>query len=120
MSCQENSGSNLITIHPSGRITAINANEFQRELAQTISDHSTTRCLVNMRQVEFLDSTGLMALVSALRLAETLGKRFFLCAIPAPVKIIFEVTQLDKAFHILENHESLESDLNSIYELEPA
>ena len=120
MNCQKNSGSNLITIHPSGRITAINANEFQRELAQKISDHSTTQCLIDMGQVEFLDSTGLMALVSALRLAETLGKCFFLCAIPAPVKIIFEVTQLDRAFHILDNSESLEGRLSSIYELEAA
>ena len=77
MNCQENPDSNLITIHPSGRITAVNANEFQRELSQKISDHSTTKCLIDMGQVEFLDSTGLMVLVSALRLAETLGKRFF-------------------------------------------
>ena len=37
--------------------------------------------LVNMQQVESLDSTGLMALVHALRLDQALDKRFSLCSV---------------------------------------
>lgn len=101
-----NADSNLVTIRPSGYITAANASQFQTELAATVTQKSAANFLIDMHQVEFLDSAGLMALVSALRLSQNLGKRFALCSIPAPVRIVFEVTQLDKAFEIVESREA--------------
>jgi anti-anti-sigma factor len=97
---------NLVTIQPSGYITAANASQFQAELAATVTVNGDSSFLVDMQQVEFLDSAGLMSLVSTLRLCQNLGKRFALCSIPAPVRIVFEVTQLDKVFEIVENREA--------------
>ena len=56
-----------------------------------------------MSQVEALDSAGLMLLVSTLTLAQRLGKRFSLFEISPSVRIIFELTQLDRVFEILED-----------------
>lgn len=55
-----------------------------------------------MAQVESIDSAGLMALVAALSLSQRLNKRFSLCAISHSVRIILELTQLDRAFEVLE------------------
>lgn len=105
-SCCNSGDSNLATIQPSGYITAANASQFQAELTATVTAKGVSGLLVDMYQVEFLDSAGLMALVSALRLSQKLGKGFTLCSIPAPVRIVFEVTQLDKVFEIVENREA--------------
>jgi anti-sigma B factor antagonist len=40
-------------------------------------------------------------LVSSLSLAQTLNKRLSLCSMPANVRIMLEVTQLDRVFEIL-------------------
>ncbi len=101
-------GLELAILEPSGYITAANAAEFQQELAQAVSSHKNSMFLVDMSKVEFLDSAGLMALVSVYSLAKSLDKRFSLCSVEPSVRIIFELTQLDKAFEIFENRRQFE------------
>ena len=105
--------SSLTTIQPQGYITAANASKFQAELAAIVTEKAASSFLVDMQQVEFLDSAGLMALVSTLRLSQKLGKRFTLCSIPASVRIVFELTQLDKVFEIIESPKAL-ADVNLV------
>jgi anti-sigma B factor antagonist len=94
--------SGLTVIQPSGYINASNAAEFQRQLTTAVASEQSSVVLVDMNQVESLDSAGLMALVSALSLAQTLKRRFSLCSIAPSIRIIFELTQLDSAFEIFE------------------
>lgn len=91
-----------IVIQPSGHISAANAAELQQQLAETISSQEYASLLVDMSKVESLDSAGLMALVSTLTLAQRLNKRFSLFGISPSVQIIFELTQLDRVFEILD------------------
>ncbi len=57
-----------------------------------------------MGQVESIDSAGLMVLVSALSMAQRLNKRLSLCSVSHSVRMIFELTQLDKVFEIFDGH----------------
>jgi len=50
-----------------------------------------------------------MALVSALKLAQKLGRRFSLCSVSPSLKIIFELTQVDKVFEIFEGKAAFEA-----------
>ncbi len=90
-------------IRPQGSLNAANALEFERDLTTALRDDSNTVLLVDLGQVESLDSAGLMALVSALKLAQTLEKTFRICSVSPAIRIIFEVTQLDRVFEIVEN-----------------
>jgi len=63
----------IALFEPSGYVTAANVLEFQE---------------------------GLMALVTAFRLAQSQEKSFNICSIPPSVKIIFELTQLDRVLSI--------------------
>ncbi|MDV2999028.1 MAG: hypothetical protein N5P05_000634 [Chroococcopsis gigantea SAG 12.99] len=101
-------GSQIVTFEPSGYITAANINNFQEKLTLAVKSSEFKVFLVDMSRVEFLDSAGLMALVSAFRLSQSLGKSFNICAIPASVKIIFELTQLDRVLNIYKSREELE------------
>jgi anti-anti-sigma factor len=49
-----------------------------------------------------LDSAGLIALVAALQRSRMLGKQLYLCSVPPGIRMIFELTQLDRVFEILE------------------
>jgi anti-sigma B factor antagonist len=92
-------------IRPQGNLNAANALEFERDLSTALRDDNNTVLLVDLGQVESLDSAGLMALVSALKLAQALQKTFRICSISPAIRIIFELTQLDRVFEILDTEE---------------
>ncbi|HAC65466.1 MAG TPA: anti-anti-sigma factor [Cyanothece sp. UBA12306] len=102
-------GLELAIIEPSGYITAANVEDFQRELTQAVTSQQQSAFLIDMHHVEFLDSAGLMALVSVFSVAKNLGKRFSLCSLVPSVRIIFELTQLDNALEIFEDRRQFEA-----------
>jgi anti-sigma B factor antagonist len=87
-------------IRAQGHVNAANVAAFEEQIQQAVASDATA-VLVDMSQVESMDSAGLMALVSGLNRAQQLEKRLSLCSMPATVKIIFELTQLDRVFEIL-------------------
>ena len=62
--------------------------------------------IVNMEEVNFVDSAGLAALVRGMKRSRELGGNLVIYGIRQPVRIIFELTRLDKAIDIFENEES--------------
>ena len=90
----------IALFEPNGYITAANVLEFQEQLTNLVNQSRSITFLVDMSRVEFLDSAGLMALVTTFRLAQSQGKSFNICSIPPSVKIIFELTQLDRVLSI--------------------
>ncbi|ACK68855.1 anti-sigma-factor antagonist [Gloeothece citriformis PCC 7424] len=107
----------IVTLEPTGYLTAANITQFQEQLTLNVSDPEKSIFLVDMTQVEFLDSAGLMALASACRLAQSLDKQFSICSIPPSVKIIFELTQLDRFLDIYDNRETFEATLNQTQDI---
>jgi anti-anti-sigma factor len=102
----------LAIIEPEKYLSAINASELLDKLTEIVSSAENSIVLVDMHQVEFLDSAGLMSLVTAFRLANTLGKRFSLCSVVPAVRMVFELTQLDTVFEMFENRNAFEMELN--------
>ncbi|OUL22460.1 MULTISPECIES: STAS domain-containing protein [unclassified Nostoc] len=91
----------ITVIRPQGCLNAANALEFERDLTTALAQDDTSILLVDLAAIESLDSAGLMALVSALKLAGSLGRSLRLCSVSASIRIIFELTQLDKVFEIV-------------------
>lgn len=104
--------SQLTMIQPSGHINASNASEFQRQLTSAVASQQNV-ILVDMHRVESLDSAGLMALVSALSLAQNLKRRFSICGVAPSIQIIFELTKLDGAFEIFETRDAFLATLET-------
>lgn len=68
------------------------------------------RVVVNLTQVNFIDSTGLSALVQGMKRCRERQGDLRLCGLQATVRIIFELTRLDKAFEIFaQEDEALKS-----------
>lgn len=101
------------TFRPEGFLSAANAAEFLDRLTIEIKSSVDSALLVNMEAVEFMDSAGLTALIKAFRLAESLGHRFSICSLAPSVRIMFELTQLDKAFEIFEDQRAFQVAVDS-------
>jgi anti-anti-sigma factor len=102
----------FVTFRPKGYVSAANAKEFLEELTETVKSPNNEPLLVDMKEVEFMDSAGLMALIKAFRLAQSLERRFGLCSLAPSVRMMFELTQLDNVFEIFESRDSFKETIN--------
>ena len=62
--------------------------------------------VIDLSQTTFIDSMGLAALVSGLKTARQRGGRFVIAAPSEPVRVILELTAMDRAFEIAQTIEA--------------
>lgn len=91
----------MAVVQPSGSLSSANVSQFNQELLAVITSKTCKSLLVDMAQVESIDSAGLMALASACHLAQQHGKQLSVCAVPPSVRIMMELTKLDRVLDIL-------------------
>lgn len=99
-------------VEPVGALNASNAASLQRQLA-TLIFSDCPAVLVDLSQVETLDSAGLMVLISAQTAARQRQKRFGICGVSPSIRIIFEVTQLDRAITLFDSRTDYELSLSA-------
>lgn len=63
-------------------------------------EQATPKVIVNLSAVSFVDSSALALLVKGLKHCRQQGGDLTLCSLQQPVRVIFELTRLDKAFGI--------------------
>ncbi len=59
-------------------------------------------CLLDMTEVEFIDSDGLFALLGVLETASKRGIQLILCSVSPLARLVLDITQLDRVFTIQE------------------
>lgn len=102
----------ITVIRPQGSLNAASALAFEQDLTTVLTQDRSSVLLVDLEQIESLDSAGLMTLVSALKLAQQLKWRFSLCSVSPSLRIIFELTQLDRVFEIFEDEAAFDAAKN--------
>lgn len=95
-----------IRLQPQNRLD-LEGGEWLQQQLKAIAPRRYKIWVIDLSDVEFIDSSGLFALVSGLNLATESGARLVLCSLRPSARIIFEITQLDRAFHIVESYDSL-------------
>lgn len=96
----------IAVVKPSGLLDGIKAPSLRQEIDTAIKT-GCLRILVNLEEVSFVDSSGLGALVAALKSARSVGGDLYLCGLNKQVKMVFELTSMDRAFEIYETIEDL-------------
>jgi anti-sigma B factor antagonist len=68
-----------------------------------------------------MDSSGLGALVMALKNVRSAGAKLFICSVNEQIKMLFELTSMDRVFKIFSSKEDLEETIlhGSPSDLEP-
>lgn len=97
----------LPILEPQGCINRSTAKGFEAEVLATLAQNHPSALVIDMSQVESLDSHGLMALVSSLNAAQRRNCALMLCRVPPGVRIILEVSQLDQVFDIREDRPAI-------------
>lgn len=92
----------IAVIKPEGRLDAFQAPDLAEALAEK-EEAGVHYIVVNMANVDFVDSIALSTLVQGLKHALQVGGELYLCNVQQPVRIIFELTRLDRVFLIFDS-----------------
>ena len=84
-------GRSATTIAVSGELDMATAPILEEQLVRAESD-GTTALLIDLRELTFMDSTGLHAFLAARNRAETNGRQLLLIGANPPVRRMFELT----------------------------
>ena len=100
-------GEYLVVTVNAMRIDASAALEFKDSM--NAIDESNSKILLNLEQVEFIDSSGLGAVVSVMKHLSK-GSKMDLCALTPTVEKVFRLTRMDSIFSIYATLEQAVSD----------
>ncbi len=79
---------------PRGRLDVLSADDF-KIACDMLLDQGVTRFVLDLSGLQYMDSTGMGALLSLVKRAETAGGVVRLHTIPPPIESIFELTRLN-------------------------
>jgi anti-sigma B factor antagonist len=99
MVIEDNKIGTLLVVKPMGnRLDADTSREFKEKIADWITQ-GETRMVLNLEEVDFIDSSGLGTLLSILR---NLGEKghLVLCGIKENVMTLFRLTRINRVFEI--------------------
>jgi anti-anti-sigma factor len=94
-------------VKPTGILDSTKTNQFRTEISDLVNSGAKT-ILVDLKDVTFVDSSGLGALVIGLKTVRSSGGRFYVCSINEQVRILFELTSMDQVFEVYENQDAFE------------
>lgn len=99
-------------IQPVGIFDGTKANEFRQEINESIQGNVEI-ILINFQDVTFMDSSGLGALVLALKSTRSSGTKLVVCSLNEQIRMLFELTSMDRVFEILPDRQAFEEKLAS-------
>jgi anti-sigma B factor antagonist len=105
----ETNGSVVVIYVHEERLDAHNSEELKSELNR-VFERETNDAVVDLKDVRFIDSSGLGVLVSGFKNASTRQRSLKLAGLQTQVKSMFELTRLHRVFDIYQTvDEALES-----------
>lgn len=93
----------MVAIVPVDELDASNSGEFKRDIAPLLQSHS--RVVLDLSQLNFVDSSGLGAMLSCLRQLSSKGGDLKLCCMSKPVRALFELVRMHRIFDIYDTKE---------------
>jgi anti-anti-sigma factor len=96
----------VILFKPQGSIDLDSGTILSEQMAEINPQHHQL-WVIDLAEVDFMDSSGLVPLAKGFTLARQSGCRLVLCNVKAPVKLILELTQLDSVFEIFPSYEDI-------------
>jgi anti-sigma B factor antagonist len=99
---------NAVKLTLRGELDMEHAYTFDEELRRVEALEPKCICL-DLRELSFLDSTGLSRIVAARKRARRARRRLVLVRGPAAVQRVFALTALDESFEIVNEPEALQA-----------
>ncbi|MEW6128488.1 MAG: STAS domain-containing protein [Acidobacteriota bacterium] len=94
----ERVGSVTVVFLPTDTLDASNVKEFKRDVGSVINERK--KVVFDLERVNFVDSSGLGAILSCLRQLNAQGGDLKLCSLGKPVRALFELVRMHRIFDI--------------------
>jgi len=95
----------IAVLRPTGRLDASNLRELRSSLSASLQ-HPPARVLLDLAEVEFIDSTALGALALIARDVRAAAGEIAICGARENVRRVFEITQLHRVIDLFDDQES--------------
>jgi anti-sigma B factor antagonist len=95
---------NISIIHVFGKFTIEDVNFFKEKTSPLVKDPVKT-ILANFSDLNYIDSSGIGALILLMNTAKNLNVELVLYNIPKEIHNVFKIAYLDKFFHITTSQE---------------
>jgi len=89
----------------SGDIDLANSPAMRKALLGEIKDKRIPKVFLNLKNVRYIDSSGIASLVEGLKASRDNGGRLILYGLSPSVREVMELSRLQKIFEIYENEE---------------
>lgn len=101
---------NIKIFNPSGMLDNTKGNELREQIDSITKtlEEKPEKILVDLKEVTFMDSAGLGALVAIQKSLRGMGIEFFICSLGDQVKLIFELTKMRQVFKAYEDRSAFE------------
>jgi anti-sigma B factor antagonist len=99
----ESSGNIVVVSVHAKALDAASADEFRRLLGPVLESHD--KAVLDLGEVSFVDSSGLGAVLSAMRQLAGRGGDLKICNVSKPVRVIFELVRFHRIVDILNTRE---------------
>lgn len=97
-------------VQPAGILDSTQAPDLRKAVEQAIEDGAKI-VLIDLKDVTFVDSSGLGALVVALKAVRSINGQLYICSINEQIRILFELTSMDQVFNVFENRAAFEREV---------
>ncbi|MEA5508150.1 STAS domain-containing protein [Crocosphaera sp. UHCC 0190] len=101
---------NVQVFQPSGIFDGTKSAQFRQQISHSVQGNIQI-IVIDFKDVSFMDSSGLGALVLSLKTVRAAGAKLFLCSINEQIQMLFELTSMDRVFEIFSSREELEQKL---------
>lgn len=95
---------NFAVIKPVGILDGTQKDSLIDEVTEAVKA-GVSNVLVDFGEVSFMDSSGLGALVGALKSARASGGNLYVCSINEQIRILFELTSANRFFQVFRDQE---------------
>jgi anti-sigma F factor antagonist len=96
--------STITVVKPVGVLDATQTDQLRSDIDDALQSGAST-VLIDFENVSFMDSSGLGALVGAFKALRAHGGKLCICSINEQIRILFELTSMDRVFDIFQNQE---------------
>ncbi|BDA68465.1 anti-sigma-factor antagonist [Rivularia sp. IAM M-261] len=93
---------NVKVLEPSGILDGIRGNLLRREISDIVAN-KVEILLIDLKEVKFIDSSGLGALVSSMQMVRNANGKLFICSASDQVKMLFQLTKMDRLFQTFDD-----------------
>lgn len=103
----------LRLIKPQHKLDSQGSEDLKKQVL-AIAGEQYSVWVIDMSHVEFIDSSGLGALVVAQKTAKKNGCRLVVSHLSDVTRMVFEITQLDRVFEIVDHFDNITADSQTL------